>query len=257
MYVVWHERRVKGNKKTRFLQDFIPLESVHATPWKPLTCEHRGEGRVARTPLIVYSERMRGKPTQTLLYRLPAIRSCCMADRFLRAAWWFDVEQTLLRFELDGRITRRPFDARDKKAILAKLREVVPRPTPAGVRDFTAFRLMMEREHQELLESIREARQAERRRREQEEARRRAEEQRRYWKWEYRFRVETSGQATLPDCFAVLGLPPDATPEQVKRRYRELAKLHHPDHQGDEEQFKRVQRAYEEASVILERRTPA
>ena len=96
MYIVWRTRMVKGNKRTLFLQDSIPLESAHVTPWKPMTCTHRGEGRVAWTPLIVCSERrMGGQPTQTLVRRLPSIRSCCAADRFLRAAWWYDVERTL------------------------------------------------------------------------------------------------------------------------------------------------------------------
>ncbi|MBO0777485.1 MAG: J domain-containing protein [Ktedonobacteraceae bacterium] len=44
---------------------------------------------------------------------------------------------------------------------------------------------------------------------------------------------------------AVLGLPPNATPQQIKRRYRALAKRYHPDRGGDPRQMQRVIAAYE------------
>jgi len=44
---------------------------------------------------------------------------------------------------------------------------------------------------------------------------------------------------------AVLGLPPNATPEQIKRRYRNLAKQHHPDRGGDPRQMQKIIAAYE------------
>ena len=43
----------------------------------------------------------------------------------------------------------------------------------------------------------------------------------------------------------VLGLPPNATPQQIKRRYRTLAKRYHPDRGGDQQQMKRIVAAYE------------
>ena len=43
---------------------------------------------------------------------------------------------------------------------------------------------------------------------------------------------------------AVLGLPPNAT-QQIKRRYRSLAKRHHPDRGGDQRQMQRIIAAYE------------
>jgi DnaJ-domain-containing protein 1 len=43
----------------------------------------------------------------------------------------------------------------------------------------------------------------------------------------------------------VLGLPPNATPLQIKRRYRALAKRHHPDRGGDPKQMQRIISAYE------------
>ncbi len=44
---------------------------------------------------------------------------------------------------------------------------------------------------------------------------------------------------------AVLGLPPNATPQQIKRRYRALAKRYHPDRGGDRQQMQRIIAAYE------------
>lgn len=44
---------------------------------------------------------------------------------------------------------------------------------------------------------------------------------------------------------AVLGLPANATPEQIKRRYRKLAKRHHPDCGGDPKDMQRIIAAYE------------
>ena len=44
---------------------------------------------------------------------------------------------------------------------------------------------------------------------------------------------------------AVLGLPPNATKQQIKRRYRALAKQYHPDRGGDQRQMQRIIAAYE------------
>ncbi len=44
---------------------------------------------------------------------------------------------------------------------------------------------------------------------------------------------------------AVLGLPPNATRQQIKRRYRSLAKRYHPDRGGDQRQMQRIIAAYE------------
>lgn len=44
---------------------------------------------------------------------------------------------------------------------------------------------------------------------------------------------------------AVLGLPSNATPQQIKQRYRMLAKKHHPDMGGDPQQMQRLIAAYE------------
>jgi hypothetical protein len=48
------------------------------------------------------------------------------------------------------------------------------------------------------------------------------------------------------EAYRILGLDPDAGPEEVRAAYRERAKEHHPDtSSGDEEAFKRITRAYE------------
>ncbi len=43
----------------------------------------------------------------------------------------------------------------------------------------------------------------------------------------------------------VLGLPSNATRQQIKRRYRELAKKNHPDRGGDPREMQRIIAAYE------------
>jgi DnaJ-domain-containing protein 1 len=44
---------------------------------------------------------------------------------------------------------------------------------------------------------------------------------------------------------AVLGLPPTASRQQIKQRYRSLAKKYHPDLGGDPQQMQRLVAAYE------------
>jgi DnaJ-class molecular chaperone len=48
--------------------------------------------------------------------------------------------------------------------------------------------------------------------------------------------------------YDVLGLTKDASPEDIKKAYRKLAREHHPDKGGDPEKFKKVQEAYETLS---------
>ena len=59
------------------------------------------------------------------------------------------------------------------------------------------------------------------------------------------------------DAFATLDLPRDASPDAVKQAYRERVKEVHPDRGGDEEAFKRVQKAYATASEHAAAGTPA
>jgi DnaJ-domain-containing protein 1 len=44
---------------------------------------------------------------------------------------------------------------------------------------------------------------------------------------------------------AMMGLPPTATRQQIKRRYRELAKKYHPDRGGDSREMQRLVAAYQ------------
>lgn len=52
------------------------------------------------------------------------------------------------------------------------------------------------------------------------------------------------------DPFAVLGLPPTASPDEVKAAYRAAARRLHPDVGGDEEAFKVLTRAADAALEI-------
>ena len=44
--------------------------------------------------------------------------------------------------------------------------------------------------------------------------------------------------------YDILEVPKTATPEEIKKSYRKLAKEHHPDKGGDEERFKKIGRAH-------------
>ena len=53
-------------------------------------------------------------------------------------------------------------------------------------------------------------------------------------------------EPSLAEAYRTLGVDPGADEEAVRKAYRELAKSTHPDaDSGDEEEFKRVNRAYE------------
>jgi len=64
---------------------------------------------------------------------------------------------------------------------------------------------------------------------------------------------------TEKDFYAILGLSRNATQDQIKKAYRNLARKHHPDmNQGDkrsEEKFKEIQHAYETLSDPEKRKT--
>lgn len=49
----------------------------------------------------------------------------------------------------------------------------------------------------------------------------------------------------MPDLYELLGVPRDASPEDIKRAYRRKAREHHPDAGGDEEAFKQVTHAFQ------------
>lgn len=45
----------------------------------------------------------------------------------------------------------------------------------------------------------------------------------------------------------VMGIKPDATREDIRNAFRALSKVHHPDAGGNEEDFKRLRKAFDEA----------
>lgn len=53
------------------------------------------------------------------------------------------------------------------------------------------------------------------------------------------------GESSASEWWRTLGVPINATPEQVKQAYRVLVQKHHPDKGGDPELFNRVQKAME------------
>jgi len=52
----------------------------------------------------------------------------------------------------------------------------------------------------------------------------------------------------MTDHYVTLGVAKDATPEDIKKAYRRLAAIHHPDKGGDTAEFQKVQAAYETLS---------
>ncbi len=58
------------------------------------------------------------------------------------------------------------------------------------------------------------------------------------------------------DYYAILGVPFDVTPDDVRRAYRDLARIYHPDAvSGDAEKFRQIQQAYDVLSDPVYRRT--
>jgi curved DNA-binding protein CbpA len=68
----------------------------------------------------------------------------------------------------------------------------------------------------------------------------------------FRAALEAQGE---PDLYAILGVPSDATPETIRRRWRVLAKRHHPDGDGATraDAFRRAQAAYAVLGNAVER----
>lgn len=52
----------------------------------------------------------------------------------------------------------------------------------------------------------------------------------------------------MSDHYQTLGVAKNATPEDIKKAYRRLAAIHHPDKGGDTAEFQKVQAAYETLS---------
>src|SRR5688500_13224803 len=98
MFIVWRKRAITTDRPAELFAEYVtseegkrsrwPRDARHEWKYDPIFCRHRGEGRVTWTPLLVHAERVGGKPRQRLLRRLPSVRTCCVADPFLRACWW-------------------------------------------------------------------------------------------------------------------------------------------------------------------------
>jgi DnaJ-class molecular chaperone len=57
--------------------------------------------------------------------------------------------------------------------------------------------------------------------------------------------IQHNTNRVISDPYAVLHLRPTAPPAIIKAAWRELAKLLHPDHGGNPEEFQRAKEAYE------------
>jgi hypothetical protein len=189
--------------------------------------------------VVIHNTRTAAGPRNKVLFRYPTIRTCCIQESFIRAAWWFTVEEyDHLSLPRDSALAA--LLDRDRPKILSDLEEVVLRPSEkwkelflryAGSRVFRRYQ-----DHQNRLEAER-RRQAEELRRQQEErAQQEAAEQAERMRWGWRYRYQ--------QYFDVLGLPTSASEEEMKKRFRELAKAHHPDRGGDLAMMKRINEAH-------------
>lgn len=57
--------------------------------------------------------------------------------------------------------------------------------------------------------------------------------------------------ANVPTCFYLLGVDSSSTEEEIKAKYKELCKKHHPDVGGSEEMFRMITEAKNEALEML------
>lgn len=55
----------------------------------------------------------------------------------------------------------------------------------------------------------------------------------------------------IPNCFLFLGFNDIPTSEELKKRYKDLAKINHPDVGGNSEYFISIQKSFESAQKIL------
>lgn len=273
MFIVWRKRAIKTDRPVELFRSYDEAGPVYVLkehgktervemprritwneePWllEPVYCRHKGPGRVTWTPLLMHSERVDGKPRQELIRAFYAIRSCCMADPFILAGWWYEIGQWERFTKEDAwRDTEGLCFARDRKAIRAKLREVVPVPSRKAIAAFTEFRLKKEEEYRRA-ESERDQREMEEQQRRQEQHRQEEQKrQRQQRQAREQFNWAFGARAGELSWWQVLGLLPTATREQIDQRYRELARQHHPDRGGDEATFKRVQIAYQKAKAM-------
>ncbi|MGI6461367.1 MAG: J domain-containing protein [Candidatus Hydrogenedentales bacterium] len=55
-------------------------------------------------------------------------------------------------------------------------------------------------------------------------------------------------------CYKMLGISPSAPWEEVEKAYRRKAKIHHPDHGGDEDAMRALNEAYSQLKIVRNRR---
>lgn len=68
-----------------------------------------------------------------------------------------------------------------------------------------------------------------------------------YGKMEY-YTAQTN---SIPECLKELGFKEiPKTTEEIKNKYKELVKIHHPDAGGDKEKFNKINTAYHEAMLL-------
>jgi DnaJ domain len=178
---------------------------------------------------------------------------CCL----INTPWWRSQEEAARRMdEAPDQAQRRADDERWQYEQVRRAAEASASLCADGWgrRPFVDLWELQERTHRaeadwaRFEQSEREHEARYRRWTEGQERRRHAEDRRRFEEQARRSFEELLGRPSGPPWYEVLGLSPAATKDEIKRRYRELAKRHHPDRDGgDAKLFVRLKEAHDDA----------
>lgn len=58
-------------------------------------------------------------------------------------------------------------------------------------------------------------------------------------------------KSSFPECFTILGFDKIPTEQELKKRFRELAKENHPDRGGDPVKFEEISKAHNDAMKLI------
>jgi DnaJ-class molecular chaperone len=64
-------------------------------------------------------------------------------------------------------------------------------------------------------------------------------------------RQVSTPKSSFPECFTILGFDKIPTEQELKKRFRELAKENHPDRGGDPVKFEEISKAHNDAMKLI------
>lgn len=63
-----------------------------------------------------------------------------------------------------------------------------------------------------------------------------------------------AGGTDLDMCYRMLGISPSSTWDEIEKAYKRKAKVHHPDHGGDEDTMRALNEAYHRLKQVKKRK---